>query len=256
MSVPPQSKPEQFLDKAHHVVQRMMGVKKRIDPRKVDGPVYANLSDRLVASALDTGFLVTVFADLFNWMSIYFYQGIQVDAVFKIEEGMQSASLQSQLIALYHRSVELGFLQMWLLNSFVQSVIAGICLVLMWHYCRITPGKWIVGLKFADSKTNEEPTLKQYIIRFLGFYVSMPFFMIGFVTLGLNKRRQAWHDMLAGTVVIYSKQGSVFRQLWDLFRKYVLKKDDAAAQDSVANDNKNKQPEVPSATTNPSDKTD
>jgi|GEM_PF-4892304 len=251
MSVPPTSKPEQFLDKAHRLIQRAMGVKKRIDPRKVDYPVYANFSDRVIASALDTGFLITIFSDLFARMSIYFYDGIDVDAVLKVEDGMQSASLRAQLVYLYHRSVEMGFLQMWLLNSFAQSVVAGICLVLMWHYCKITPGKWIIGLKFADVKTNEEPTLKQYIIRYLGFYISMPVFMIGFASLGFSKRKQAWHDMIAGTVVIYSKRGSVFRQMWDLFRKYVLKKNDM-----VANDNAAKPSEPAAITKSDADKTD
>lgn len=223
-------KPPHFLDKANHIIQRMMGVNRRMDPRLVDGPVYGSFSDRVIASAIDVSIIVMVFQDLFSWMSGLFYKGIDVGAVLAQDPGLDSASFRSQLIALYTRMQQSGFLDMWLLNSFAQSIVTGICLVTVWNHYHITPGKWIVGLIFVDVKTNQKPTLKQYIIRYLSFYLSMPIFMLGFASLMFSKRRQAIHDMIAGTAVIYSKKGNVFRRTYDLLKSLIFRKKKPSAE--------------------------
>jgi uncharacterized RDD family membrane protein YckC len=42
----------------------------------------------------------------------------------------------------------------------------------------------------------------QLIGRYFGYYVSMIPFMLGLIWVGIDARKQGWHDKLAGTVVI------------------------------------------------------
>ncbi len=38
--------------------------------------------------------------------------------------------------------------------------------------------------------------------RYFGYYVSILPLMLGIIWVGIDKRKQGWHDKLAGTVVI------------------------------------------------------
>ena len=71
-----------------------------------------------------------------------------------------------------------------------------------------TPGKMVVGAKIVDARTGDKPTNKQFLIRYLGYFVSMlPLFM-GYIWVGIDSRKQGWHDKMAGTVVLRCKAGA------------------------------------------------
>ena len=48
--------------------------------------------------------------------------------------------------------------------------------------------------------------VSQFIIRYLGYYVAMLPLFLGIIWVGIDKRKQGWHDKLAGTVVIRSNR--------------------------------------------------
>ena len=81
-------------------------------------------------------------------------------------------------------------------------VLPCVAIILFWHYKAATPGKMAFNLLIVDSKTLQKPTTKQLIIRYLGYYVSTLFFCLGFLWIAFDKRKQGWHDKMAGTVVI------------------------------------------------------
>lgn len=86
-----------------------------------------------------------------------------------------------------------------LLLSYVLPIAATI-----WFWVRFsaTPGKMALKLKVVDAKTGEKPSTGQSFIRYVGYYVSLLPLMLGFIWAGVDKRKQGFHDKLAGTVVV------------------------------------------------------
>jgi uncharacterized RDD family membrane protein YckC len=102
---------------------------------------------------------------------------------------------------------------LWVRESFVagfwdfifQYILPAIAVIILWIYKSATPGKMLTGLIIVDAKTGEKPSTGQFIVRYLGYYVSIIPLSLGFIWVGIDKRKQGWHDKLAGTVVIKTK---------------------------------------------------
>ncbi len=86
-------------------------------------------------------------------------------------------------------------------------VLPAIATILFWVYKSATPGKIATKLIILDAKTGSKATTKQLIGRYLAYYVSTLPLCLGFLWIVFDSRKQAWHDKLAGTVVI-RKRGS------------------------------------------------
>jgi uncharacterized RDD family membrane protein YckC len=87
-----------------------------------------------------------------------------------------------------------------------QYILPAIAVIIFWIYKSATPGKMITGLTIVDAKTGGKPSTGQFIGRYLGYYVSMIPLFLGIIWVGIDKRKQGWHDKLAGTVVIRNKE--------------------------------------------------
>lgn len=88
----------------------------------------------------------------------------------------------------------------------INYLLPAIVVIIFWIYRSATPGKMMLNLTIVDAKTGNAPTKGQYIGRYLAYYVSaIPLFM-GLIWVGLDKRKQGWHDKLAGTVVLKTNQ--------------------------------------------------
>ena len=102
---------------------------------------------------------------------------------------------------------------LWVRESFVagfwdfifQYILPAIAVIILWIYKSATPGKMLTGLIIVDAKTGEKPSTRQFIVRYLGYYVSIIPLSLGIIWVGIDKRKQGWHDKLAGTVVIKTK---------------------------------------------------
>jgi len=98
----------------------------------------------------------------------------------------------------------------WLDESFIKGtwdvllnyIFPVAAVIVFWIYKSATPGKMATGLTIVDAKTGGKPTTRQFIVRYLGYYVSMLPLFLGFLWVAFDKRKQGWHDKLAGTVVI------------------------------------------------------
>jgi uncharacterized RDD family membrane protein YckC len=84
----------------------------------------------------------------------------------------------------------------------ISWVFPAIAVIVFWIYRSATPGKIALGLKIIDADTGEKPSLGQCIIRYLGYYVSIFPLCLGLIWVGFDKKKQGWHDKLAGTYVI------------------------------------------------------
>ena len=87
----------------------------------------------------------------------------------------------------------------------INYVFPTIAVILLWKYYQATPGKMIFKATIVDAKTGGKPTLKQWIIRYLGYFVSLLPFGLGYFWVAFDKKKQGFHDKLAKTVVIQPK---------------------------------------------------
>jgi len=140
-------------------------------------------------------------------------------------------------VAIYGRQyVELsGKGETLLFDVVVQGILPAVAAILFWRYRGATPGKILVGAKIVDAKTFGKPSTGRLIGRYFAYLVSMlpglvfavavsaasvlygeqqlqlwllvtPLLMWGFIWIAFDKRKQGWHDKLAGTVVIKDEE--------------------------------------------------
>jgi len=71
-----------------------------------------------------------------------------------------------------------------------------------------TPGQMLISARIVDARTGARPTPGQCIGRWLGYLPSTLCLGLGFIWIGIDARKQGWHDKLAGTVVIQERRSS------------------------------------------------
>ena len=84
----------------------------------------------------------------------------------------------------------------------VNWLLPAVLIVWLWSKLQATPGKIILSAKIVDADTGAEPRLQQLLIRYLGYFVSALPLCLGFIWIGLDRRKQGWHDKMANTVVV------------------------------------------------------
>jgi len=77
--------------------------------------------------------------------------------------------------------------------------------IVFWVYRSATPGKMALRLVIVDAGTGNKPSLAQFVIRYLGYFVSTLPLFLGLIWVGIDARKQGWHDKIARTVVIRNK---------------------------------------------------
>jgi len=87
----------------------------------------------------------------------------------------------------------------------VTWVFPAIATVACWAKWQATPGKMAISARVVDAKTGGNPSVGQYIGRYFGYFVSSIPALLGIIWVGLDQRKQGWHDKLAGTVVVRAK---------------------------------------------------
>jgi uncharacterized RDD family membrane protein YckC len=90
----------------------------------------------------------------------------------------------------------------------VSYVLPAVAIIAFWIARQATPGKMLIGAKIVDAETGAPLTRRQAIGRYLGYYVSLFGLGLGFLWVGWDRRKQGWHDKLAGTVVVRARRGS------------------------------------------------
>jgi uncharacterized RDD family membrane protein YckC len=92
------------------------------------------------------------------------------------------------------------------LHLLTVGVVPAIAILIFWTKKRATPGKIVVCARIADAKTGENPTIVQMIVRYVAYYLSALPIGLGFLWIAFDKRKQGWHDKLAGTVVVRRRE--------------------------------------------------
>jgi len=84
----------------------------------------------------------------------------------------------------------------------VQLLLPALLVVAFWVYKSATPGKMVVSAEIVDEKSLGKPSTGQLIVRYIGYYISSFIFGLGFLWIAFDKRKQGWHDKIAGTLVV------------------------------------------------------
>lgn len=84
----------------------------------------------------------------------------------------------------------------------IKYLLPAVAVILFWMFKSATPGKMLINAEIVDARTFGKPSTTQLIVRYLGYYVSILPFMLGFLWIAFDRRKQGWHDKLANTVVI------------------------------------------------------
>lgn len=84
----------------------------------------------------------------------------------------------------------------------ISYVLPAVGAILFWRAKQGTPGKLAFAMRVVDARTGKTLSVGQSIGRYFGYFASMLPLGLGIVWVGLDARKQGWHDKLAGSVVV------------------------------------------------------
>jgi uncharacterized RDD family membrane protein YckC len=94
-----------------------------------------------------------------------------------------------------------GFAGVW--DFLIQVVLPAIAVIVFWRYRGATPGKMAISARIVDARTFAAPSTGRLVTRYFAYIVSTLPVFIGFLWIGIDRRKQGFHDKIAGTVVVY-----------------------------------------------------
>ncbi len=92
------------------------------------------------------------------------------------------------------------------INFLISWVLPALAVVVFWIARQATPGKMVFSAVIVDATSGEVPSGRQMIGRYLGYFIALFPLGLGILWVGLDKRKQGWHDKLAGTVVVRKRK--------------------------------------------------
>ena len=100
--------------------------------------------------------------------------------------------------------------QYWLGDNFINGfwelilgyVVPIVATIWFWLRFHGTPGKMATKLEIVDARSGNGLSLSQALIRYIAYIPAMLPLALGFIWVGIDKKKQGWHDKIAGTVVI------------------------------------------------------
>jgi uncharacterized RDD family membrane protein YckC len=190
---------------------------------------YGGVNDRMFASTLDLAILYLVVSFFTRIVFEIIYPGGSEYEKLMTQIVTDYPSLQGHLdqifalaVGKYPERMHLVYNQMAFLAAF-QFILLGFYFVPMTKIYGATFGKKIVGLKVVDNITGKEITYSQSVIRYIGYVPSALFVGFGIFSAAFNRKKRAWHDYAADTVVIYDENRWYKKQFDKLKRYFHLK---------------------------------
>ena len=72
-----------------------------------------------------------------------------------------------------------------------------------WVWKGATPGKALFGIRIVDAHTGELAQPWRYIVRMVFWILGSLPLWLGQIWVAFDKRKRGWHDLAAGTVVVF-----------------------------------------------------
>lgn len=84
----------------------------------------------------------------------------------------------------------------------LENALPALATVLFWVLAGATPGKFLTGCEIRCLSTGRRPGPVRAVLRYVGYLVSALPLGLGFLWVIWDRRKQGWHDKIAGTVVV------------------------------------------------------
>ena len=155
---------------------------------------YAGFRRRFLAWLIDDViFLLLATALGFMVFGKHYFQGPNEQAIFDAFTTQDYRALFSEVSK--ESSVAM-------LDSFTDHFLPAVITVWCWIKFMATPGKLLMSCHVVDAKTGNRISVLQAILRYFGYIISLLSLCLGFLWIIWDKRKQGFHDKIAGTVVI------------------------------------------------------
>ncbi len=82
------------------------------------------------------------------------------------------------------------------------AIVPIIAIYLLWKYKGASLGKLLCKVRIVDAETGYHPLDKQFLYRLLGKFISNISFLLSYIHIGIDSRKQSWHDKFSRTVVV------------------------------------------------------
>ena len=160
-----------------------------VSPHWRPAPTYAGFWLRFVAAILD-GLILSVLASALT-LPLLGLTGIGA-ALHNMRPGQPpDAALLAAILAAIPLLAGVAVLVKWLYFAYCES-----------SEWQATPGKKVLNLRVTDLD-GQRISFGRASGRFFGKIISSLTMMIGYIMAGFTERRQALHDMIAGTLVLH-----------------------------------------------------
>ena len=155
---------------------------------------YAGFRRRLIAALIDDIVFLLLSAALgFLIFGRSYFQGADEQAII-------NAMASDDYLALFaEMSKETPYI---LYNSFASYLLPAVMTIWCWLKFMATPGKLLMSCHVVDAKTGNRISLLQAVLRYFGYIISLLPLGLGFLWIIWDKRKQGFHDKIAGTVVV------------------------------------------------------
>ncbi|MES2279885.1 MAG: RDD family protein [Pseudomonadota bacterium] len=84
----------------------------------------------------------------------------------------------------------------------VNLILPAVLVIWLWLRFGATPGKMAMSAKIVDADSGKPLSLIQSVIRYVGYFVSLIPFGVGYLWIAFDRRKQGWHDKMANSVVV------------------------------------------------------
>jgi uncharacterized RDD family membrane protein YckC len=97
--------------------------------------------------------------------------------------------------------------EMSLGGELMANLIGALVVLIFWAERQGTPGKLVLGLRVVDAETGGVPAIGRLVLRYVGYLVSALPLGLGYLWVLWDRRKQGWHDKMAGTLVVRAPRG-------------------------------------------------
>lgn len=197
----------EFLKRLEEKAIRMRdnALKRKPEPMSPFGAEYVGFQNRMWAATIDSMvLLVTVIPLSFILTNILVgYVDTSMMPLLMDLDGVTDVSELKRIIAEFFMQPDR--VRFMAVNTLWHLIfLFGYC---MWFWKRYgaTPGKMLMRQKVVMADSGVYPDYAQGFLRCVGYIVSSACIFLGAIWINFDRKRQAWHDKLAGTVVISTR---------------------------------------------------
>ncbi len=88
-------------------------------------------------------------------------------------------------------------------DGLVRTAVGFLLTIILWLKFLGTPGKLLLDCQVVDADSFKPMSVKQAALRYIAYLASILPLLLGFLWVARDKRKQAFHDKIANTVVLY-----------------------------------------------------